>query len=69
MHLIAVKTKMDTQPNHDCLFSKRLTKMAGIPILLVFCNDYNLKENPLLKKKKKSIKIVSKAYTEENTDS
>lgn len=67
MHLIAVKTKMGTQPNHDCLFSKRLTKMVGVPILLVFCNDYNLKENPLLKKK--YIKAVSKAYIEENKDS
>lgn len=40
--------------------------MAGLPILLVFYNYYNLKENPLLKKK--YIKTASKAYTKENTD-
>lgn len=33
------------------LFSKRLTKMEELPILLMFYNDYNIKENPLLKRK------------------
>lgn len=30
------------------LFSKRLTKMEELPILFMFYNDYNIKENPLL---------------------
>lgn len=41
--------------------------MAGLPILIVFYNEYKLKEKPLLKKK--YIKTLPKAYTEENTDS
>lgn len=44
------------------LFSKRLTKIEEVPVLLMFYNDYNIKENPLLKEKKTlhqdSIKIL-----------
>lgn len=45
------------------LFSTRLTKVEELPVLLMFYNDYHIKENSLLKKKN-HIKIVLKSYTE-----